>query len=172
MNDKIKIIIELLEKHISKLENQGLLHGKMGISLFLFHLGKKTSNSAYTALAEKIVEQVYEDVEKANIAPDFENGLAGIAWGLEHVIQNGFFDGDRDSILSDLDDKIFQYITKKDELSIRLQDGLLGYGVYLFSRIQGKALNQLNDHNYLLKRLLIEVINRMYDQYEEKEELS
>ncbi len=171
MDEKIKIIVELIERHIHKLNNQGLLNGKMGISLFLFHLGRKTSNSVYTALAEKIVEQVYEDVEKSNIAPDFENGLAGIAWGLEYIIQYGFFEGDRDAILADLDDKIFQYLMGKDDISIRLQDGLLGYGTYLISRLKGKELTHLTGHDYLLKRLLIEIVNRIYDQCEEKEEL-
>ncbi len=171
MEDKIKIIVALLERNIDKLNNQGLLHGKMGISLFLFHLGRKTSDGDCTALAENIVEQVYENIENGNTTPDFENGLAGIGWGLEHIIQSGFFDGDRDSILSDLDNKIFQYLMSKDDISLGLQNGLLGYGIFLISRLRGKKLTHLTDHNYLLKRLLIEVINRMYDQCEEKEEI-
>jgi hypothetical protein len=171
MEDKIKIIFELIERNIHKLDNNGLLHGKMGISLFLFHLGRKTNNRTYTEFAENVVEQVYESVENNSIAPDFGNGLAGIAWGLEHIIQSDFFEGDRDAILSDLDNKIFQYLMTKDDIPIRLQNGLLGYGVYLASRLQGKELTNSTDHNYLLKRVLIEVVNKMYDKCEEDETL-
>lgn len=165
------LINEFIFKHVHAESNDGLLNGKMGIAIYLFHLSKQLQEQKYIDLANELIDQIYEGAGNKTISTDFENGLAGIAWGIEHLVTHGFLEADTDEILRDLDDKIFQYLTTTPNLSIDLNRGLLGYGNYLLSRLEGKNLNNAQDHDFLLKRLLITVINSMYELLEEKEEL-
>ncbi|MDN5213740.1 lanthionine synthetase LanC family protein [Fulvivirgaceae bacterium BMA12] len=166
-----KYIINVLLRHASFIDNIGLMNGKMGIAIFFFHLGKMMKIQVYEDYAEELVDDIYQKIGTTIIPMDFENGLAGVAWGIEHLVHNGFIEADTDEILSDLDDKIFQHLTNSVGLSISVENGLLGYGFYLLSRLRNKDLKKNVDHNFILKRLLIDLINCLYETIEEKEEV-
>jgi len=168
---RLKLINEFILKNIHAEHNEGLLHGKMGIAIYLFHLSVQLKGQKYVELANELIDQIYDGIGKKTVPTDFENGLAGIAWGIEHLVKSGFLEANTDEILRDLDDKIFQYITTNQHISIDLQNGLLGYGFYLLARLKGKDLTEAKDHDYLLKRLLITITNSMYEAMEEKEEI-
>ncbi len=168
---RIKLINDLIFKNIRAEHNEGLLHGKMGIAIYLFHLSAQLKGQKYIELANELIDQIYDGIGMKTIPTDFENGLAGIAWGIEHLVKSGFLEADTDEILRDIDDKIFLYITTNQHIPIDLKNGLLGYGYYLLSRLKGKDLKHAKDHDFLLKRLLITVINSMYEMIEEKEEI-
>ncbi len=168
---RIKLINELIFKNVHAEHNDGLLNGKLGIAIYLFHLSKQLQEQKYIDQANELIDQIYEGAGNKTVSTDFESGLAGIAWGIEHLVDNGFLEADTDEILRDLDDKIFQYLTTTPNISIDLNRGLLGYGNYLLSRLEGKNLTNAQDHDFLLKRLLITVINSMYELLEEKEEI-
>jgi hypothetical protein len=171
VSERIDIINNLIFKNAHAERADGLLHGKMGIAIYLYHLGRALKDKKYNILANKLIDQVYDGIGQNSVKTDFENGLAGIAWGIEHLVQKGFLNADTDEVLRDLDDKIFQYISSTQSISIDLQNGLLGYGFYLLSRLQGKDLIDPKDHDFLLKRLLIMVINSMYENLEAREEV-
>lgn len=168
---RIKLINDFIFKNIHAENNEGLLHGKMGIAIYLFHLSVLLKEQKYIELADELIDQIYDGTGKKTVPTDFESGLAGIAWGIEHLVKNGFLEADTDEILRDLDDKIFQYITSNQHIPIDLKNGLLGYGYYLLSRLKGKDLKDAKDHDFLLKRLLITIINSMDEILEEKEEI-
>jgi hypothetical protein len=54
--DRQNRIINALLLHGSFIKNQGLLNGKMGISIFFFHLARKTGNPISENYAGELLE--------------------------------------------------------------------------------------------------------------------
>ena len=166
-----QLIINRLVHDSSLIDNTGLLNGKMGIAIFFFHLARKSGDKTYENYAGELIDGIYQKIS-SNIMPlDFENGLAGVGWGIEHLVQNNYLEADTDEVLSDLDDKIFLSLANNGSNTIYLKNGLLGYGVYLLTRLGNKDLEKVSGRGFLLKRLMIDLINRLYKIIEEKEEI-
>ena len=85
----------------SFIDNLGLLHGKMEISICFFHLARQTGNKTYEDFAGELIDEVYEEIT-ADTPLDFESGLAGIGWGIEYFAQNGFIEADTNEVLGRL----------------------------------------------------------------------
>lgn len=156
-----------LRQQAPSMSNIGLLHGKMGISIFYYYLSSYTQDESHKHFADQLLDELYEAINKSSLSTDFETGLAGIAWGIEHLVQNGFVEADTDQILADLDYKIYNHLTFEGSISFGITNGLLGYAAYVLSRLVTKNLNSANDHTFILKRLLIEIVNKLYIAFED-----
>lgn len=137
MKDKIDKELKQIANHLminsSFLSNLGLFHGKMGIILFFAHYARYTKNSLYDDFAGELLDEVFEDIH-AGLSLDLENGLAGIGWGLLHLLKNQFVTGDPDEILMDIDSKFLEVnLLRIRDLS--LERGLEGYLCYLQERL-------------------------------------
>lgn len=51
-------------------------------------------------MLEEVIQELHSDLPIR-----FSDGLCGIGWGVEYLIQNAFIAGDSDEILEDLDQK-------------------------------------------------------------------
>lgn len=113
--------------------NIGLFHGKMGLVLFFSVYARFSKNELYNQFAYDLLDEVYEDIHK-DILLDFENGLCGIGWAIEFLVQNGYMEGDTDEILEDVDKHIMQYnVCRISDLSFR--NGLAGIVYYVCARL-------------------------------------
>lgn len=133
-------IINTLLLNASFIDNLGLMHGKMGISICFFHLARQTGNQIYEDYAGELIEEIYEEIT-INTPVDFENGLAGIGWGIEYLVQNGFIEADTDEVLEEFDKKIFKELIYNTPRDIGLLYGLVGIGAYFLKRIQNPQSN-------------------------------
>lgn len=166
---KLIEINKLLAKYAPTNELPGLLHGKMGLGLYYFMLGRETNNPVHQSMAEKCIGEVYEEAGKHSISSDFENGLAGIAWGLCYLIKNDYVDADPDEILEDVDDRIFRHWnTNKETLSLDLRQGLLGYLSYYIQRLEISGNQGAPINRYIHTRVVAEIINRIGQLVEEE----
>jgi glycosyltransferase len=149
-------IINALLLHGSFIKNPGLLNGKMGISIFFFHLARQTGNPIYESYAGELLEQIFKNID-INTSASFSSGLSGIGWGVEHLVQNGFVEAGEDNILEELDTAIFQLDRKHPHL-LKIKDDFYGYGLYYLCRakndIWNKEVLELIWNN--LKKLLAE----------------
>ena len=84
-----------------------IMHGKMGITIFFFQLARQTKNQIYEDYAGELIDEIYEEIT-ANTPVDFENGLAGIGWGIENLIENEFIEANTDKVLEELDNHFFK----------------------------------------------------------------
>ena len=166
--ERIETINHLLIQDIRTTKNIGLLNGKMGICIYFFHLARETGNIEHQEFAEKLIDEVYEEVGKNQTLPDFENGLAGIAWGIEHLVQHGFVEADTNIILSEVDDKIYRHIATADGLPAGLLKGALGYILYILARIQNVDIQSGSADTFIFRRLLVDLINRISKTIEEQ----
>ncbi|TKG87813.1 hypothetical protein EYV94_27885 [Puteibacter caeruleilacunae] len=130
---KTKRITNALLLKSSFTNNLGLLNGRMGISIYFFHLAKIVRNEIYQDYAEELIDEIYEEIN-SNTPCDFENGLAGIGWGIEYLVQNNFIDADTDEVLEEFDDRIIHELKYHSPDSIGIKDGLVGLGMYFLKR--------------------------------------
>lgn len=117
----------------SYLNDLGLFHGKMGIVLFFSELAHASQNSAYEDLASNLLGEIYEGIHY-DLPINLENGLCGIGWGMEYLVQHRLMEGDTDEILSDIDQKVMEInpLRMKD---FSLRRGLGGIAYYVLARL-------------------------------------
>jgi hypothetical protein len=133
-------VIRHLVLNASFVSDAGLYHGKMGIVLFFAHYGRFTGNTLYDDFAGELPDEICEDIHTGTPI-DFENGLCGIGWGMEYLLQNGFMEGDSNEILSDIDKKIMERDLRRiTDQSFRT--GLGGISCYIQKRINSPCRNQ------------------------------
>ena len=153
-------IINTLLLNASFIDNIGLMHGKMGISIFFFHLAKQTRNKIYEDYAGELIDEIYEEIT-LNTPVDFENGLAGIGWGIEYLAQNGFIEADTDEVLDEFDKKIFKELIYNTPQEIGISKGLTGLGAYFLKRVQNSAFNEEKIPTLTNKQCLIHLIDEL-----------
>ena len=84
------------------------------------------------------------------VSIDFANGLSGIGWGIEYLIQNNYMKGRGADILQNIDERIMQFdVTRFKDWS--LEKGLLGILHYVLYHLQGanKSGSSVFDNSYL-----------------------
>lgn len=148
----------------SSTSNIGLLNGKMGIVIFCFLYAKYSKKKFYEDFAEKLIDDIYSEIH-LNITRDFKDGLSGIAWGIEYLIQNGFVEGNADEILEDLDKQILERDVRRISDN-SLETGLKGIAYYVAIRCRKKKNeNCIVNVDYIFD--LINALERNIDKDEE-----
>jgi glycosyltransferase involved in cell wall biosynthesis len=153
-----KIAVHLLA-HYGDIKDYGLLEGKMGIIIFLFHYSQYSNNNLVKAIAESMLSSLCENL---NDELGFKTGLLGIGWGLLYLFIHGFVEGDIDSVLEVVDRKVEEIdISKMKDFNI--EDGLGGILLYVNARLftQSIGLGQnpfSNTYLAALKRITEEVL--------------
>lgn len=139
--------------------NHGLMHGNMGLSIFFYHLSRHTFNPDYEKIADDLLDQVFANLS-TTVTADFENGLAGIGWGIEYLVHNKFADGNTDEILEEVDNRIFRVLNEDSFASFELTNGLTGFLFYLVSRLKNKP-DPKSLASRINRELLIVTINKL-----------
>lgn len=132
INDILKNIADSLIEKLPKIESFGLYDGKAGVALYLFYYAKYFSLPKIDDVAFGVLAQISDISSDFSDDLTFSNGLAGIGWLIEHLVQNGYAEGSTDEILADLDQKFEQPI---NILDYSLKNGICGYGLYSLTRI-------------------------------------
>ncbi len=131
--DLLKRIANHLIINASYLDNLGLYHGNMGIVLFFVHYARYTGDLLYNDFARKLINEIYDEI-RDDIPINFENGLCGIGWGIEYLLENGFMYGKSEEILADVDLRVMERnLHRVTDLS--LKTGLLGIIYYASKHI-------------------------------------
>jgi lantibiotic modifying enzyme len=145
----------------SFIDNIGLMHGKMGIAICFFHLAHETDNKIYEDYAGELIDEIYEEIS-IRTSCDFENGLAGIGWGIEYLVENGFIEADTDEVLEEFDNRIIHEIDYHAPDDAGILQGISGYILYFIKRIKRGSKKKPALKRALLKAVLLlqKIINR------------
>jgi len=150
-----------------KVNSMGLLNGKMGLALFLYYYARYI-DPRYKAYADQLIEEIQEKIQKERHS-GYADGLAGVGVGIEHLIQQGFIEGDANEILEEFDEHIHNIVTRYPG-QIDMINGITGYGKYYIAR-----LNDSNNHknnnpcaNRIREQLfkIVDLLSMPYDKYE------
>lgn len=120
----------------------GLFKGKMGIVLALGEYSRKKENKIFVDFSFDLLEIIISKINK-QLAFSLSNGLSGIGWGIEYLIQNEFVEGSSIDICEEIDQKIMETDPKRI-WDMSLEDGFEGLLHYIFFHIQGACKQQTN----------------------------
>ncbi|WP_373497629.1 lanthionine synthetase LanC family protein [Aquiflexum sp.] len=136
----------------------------MGACLYFFEAFQNNKNPKYGQSAENILQEVYTFVHQNPVPTYFDNGLAGIAWGIHQLIKKGAVEGEANELLEQIDNILFKVISEKsEELEFGLKRGLLGYFLYVLDRLT-PLLGQPPTKGYreIFTSLAILLLNRLH----------
>ncbi|MDD4437543.1 MAG: hypothetical protein PHS04_05865 [Tissierellia bacterium] len=117
----------------------GLFKGQMGIVLTLSEYSRRKENEIYSDFSFDLLENVIAKVNKG-LPFSLSNGLAGIGWGIEYLIQNKFVEGSGVEICEEIDQKIMETDPKRI-WDLSLENGFEGLLHYVIYHVKG-ALDQ------------------------------
>lgn len=126
-NQEMNIVHHLIMKSPFH-ANLGLMEGKMGIAIMFFLYSKKKNNKVYADFASELLDEIWAEID-VNLGVGFYNGLSGIGWGIEYLVQHGYVEGNTDEICSDIDSLISEisFSKEKDLLSMNELTGIWHY---------------------------------------------
>ncbi|HJY65010.1 MAG TPA: lanthionine synthetase LanC family protein, partial [Ignavibacteria bacterium] len=139
--------------------NPGIMHGKMGQCIFFALLYKQTRDRLYQNIYCRLIDEIYNEITITTV-PDFEDGLAGIGWGIEYLAQKGFIKANTDEVLESIDLRIF-HLLEQDTSNIGLLTGYSGYGFYLIKRLKNKSAHRNAEILTRLKHCLILIVDKI-----------
>ncbi|MBN3584799.1 hypothetical protein JYB64_20575 [Algoriphagus aestuarii] len=154
----------------SKDENElGLFNGKLGLTIYLYNLAHKSESQNIQEMADNLIGEIYEKIGSSKLSTDFSSGLAGIAWGISHLVNSDFVDADLDDTLSELDDKIFKFLNvQKGDFSVNIQSGLIGYLFYCLDRLENSLKSKHSSNIYIFHMLGASLLNQLGQLIEEE----
>jgi len=144
-------IANTLLVNIQNIDNWGLFNGRMGVAVFLYHYARHSGISIYSDVADDLMDSISNSLSSVG-AVDFETGLTGIGWGIQHLLDNKFVEGDADDILSEVDEYVFKNISKENLLPFSSKNHLFGHGLYFLSREKNRVLSK--EKAKILKKVL------------------
>jgi glycosyltransferase involved in cell wall biosynthesis len=162
--NKAPKIDDILEKIASSLASEylsvndiGLVTGRMGIVIFLFHYAKYSRKAFYQELAKTMTKDLINELH-INQSLGLYSGLLGVGWGLEYLHQNGFIEENGTRILEQIDKKTMD-INLMDVSDMSVHNGLGGAVHYILARLctsgQGYEQNLFNE--YFLNNLYLKI---------------
>jgi hypothetical protein len=143
----------------------GLFSGKMGICIYFYQQARLAQNKEYEKFAEKLLISITKQVN-STMPIDLENGLAGICYGSNYLINEKFVSGNINSILKEMENKIFNmlnfhYLSSNFETTFENLRIILEASFYILIRVEKNKLSK--NEKYIYQNLLIKVINKIED---------
>jgi hypothetical protein len=152
ITDELKLKIE----HIS---NIGLINGKAGIAIFLFHYSKFVNDAQCHQIALKLLDDIIENITE-DVPIDYNNGLAGFGLTVEYLASESFIKIDTDEMLEDIDVILNYHLIKNNPPEQQLYKNILQLGGYFVSRFNN-PVNYPYSHREPKNRLLLDDIIKL-----------
>ena len=112
----------------------GLAHGKMGSLIYLYH--DYTQEAIYKEKAERLLDDLLENDLSKNAELTVEEGLCGVALGLDYIVKKQFVDGDINDLLSGIDDLLFKKLVFGNMESRYSLSQLIHFLYYIYKRLE------------------------------------
>lgn len=139
-----QILKQMLHRYLFQAEvlpSIGLYQGKLGVVIFFYYYGRYAHDHLYTQLADELLDQVTNNISIES-SVGFGCGMSGIAWGVHHLIENNFVEGDVNELFSELDTYIMQRDLRRI-VDISFDSGLSGINHYIETRLKYAKINNL-----------------------------
>ena len=149
MIDTIRKIYNHLLLNIAYVNNPGLYSGKTGCLLFFAHYAKLYDDKVNDEIVSEIIDDIFSTVGKISEL-NIPDGVCGVGWGVEYILQNQLMEGDSDEILADLDKMIFSRDIKTITSQADFSD-IIKYAAIRLTSSCGGSKNIPFPRNYLLE---------------------
>jgi len=151
MEKTLQKIANLLILNFQNIENLGLINGKMGVAIFLYHYARHSFQSVYSDQADDLLDELFAALNESHFLID---GVSSIGFGLDHLIKNRFIETDEnpDELFKDVDVRLSIDMDNQCVLDLRSNFPIFSVGFYTLSRI--KTTSRTVQKNKLLKSSL------------------
>lgn len=161
MNESVCMVFDIRElnkKLLLSIDDNypiGLTQGLMGICIYFYHLHRIEDDEAYQLIADEMLDKILGRLSMES-SISVENGLAGIALGVMHLIKYDFIEGNENWVLEEIDNVIFRNLAFFQPDSSYKKETLL-YILYYLSR----RLESQDDESdiYVYQELIIKILN-------------
>jgi hypothetical protein len=140
INDILQTIANLLYINQHKIKNVGLLNGKMGIAIFLYHYARYKKQNTYEELADDFIGEILDNKMNNVRHPNFPGGISGLIWGINYLNVNKFIEMEDNSILEDLENFLLANISVKTPVISPEVINLFGTGMYYAEKYKDISL--------------------------------
>ncbi len=134
MTHKLQQIRQVLDGQL-EIELPSLFSGLAGIILFYGYLYKCTGDEAAGMRMYNLIDRMIEVTEQIEVDDSLSHGITGIAWCLQHLINEGILDPGYEENIRDFDELIFDAV--HENLALFRYDyfvGMIGKGRYFLER--------------------------------------
>ncbi|WP_183574651.1 lanthionine synthetase LanC family protein [Mucilaginibacter sp. X5P1] len=133
--DHILTLLKLIEEDCNG--NYGLYHGKTGLAIAYYTLYATLNEEIYLLKAKSLIDELSENIGEVSQF-DFKNGLTGIGWAIEWLVQNKFIDANTDEILEDIDDELYKSVIYMKSSELSVTNGTIGKALYFYRRLSAR----------------------------------
>jgi len=118
----------------NSMKRNGLLYGKIGVTIAFFEYGRCRNNLVYTDYAKELNNSLPKKID-SNTPLDFATGLCGFGWGIVYMMQQMFVSSDVNEICADIDQKVMAMDIRRMN-DFTLETGLEGFIHYILIRLK------------------------------------
>ena len=130
----------------------------MGLIIYLYSLYQYTQDVGYKEYAERLLDILLEKELFRDTILTFEDGLCGISFGLEYLIQKSYIDGDINKLSKEIDGLLY-YQVSFDSIDKCYDLSELSYLLcYINHRIY--SIHDIEEL-FIMKKLNMKVINKV-----------
>lgn len=112
----------------------GILKGKLGICIFLYHFARYSKAKQYQVFADILLEDIVSSLNDDDLG--FAHGLSGIGYGINYLSNCKFIDTENDDILKDIEEVMYDHLETQIEKDISSEYPLCSIGLYITSKIK------------------------------------
>ena len=142
----------------------GLLNGDSGMAIIYYLLAKDTGNKDYKEKGLQLLNQISDNINSTKDLR-FADGLAGIGWAVEWLVQNELLsDTNTDEVLEDVDDILYKSVVYSKDEYISLLDGTLGKIAYFLKRELSSNPNTHRFQRICLQECLVILTDDLADK--------
>lgn len=125
-------IVQFLQKNIPA--DNGLMQGKAGILLWLFHYDKLNVQSEVEKMATRLYTAIETSINEKQLPWNFRYGVAGIGWVLFYLFYKKYIENIPESLISEIDSQLLAIDPERlDDIS--LETGATGILAYFTLRL-------------------------------------
>jgi len=106
VSECLYVLIQQIAKISALVPETGLLTGKIGIAILLYHYARYRNDMKIKECVENLMNIAVHEIS-LEAGKDFESGLCGIAWGIDYLMKQGFVEADED-IFDEIDIALLQ----------------------------------------------------------------
>ncbi|QEM11386.1 lanthionine synthetase LanC family protein [Mucilaginibacter rubeus] len=130
--DNFKTYLSGFEQNCAN--DYSLYNGKTGLAMLYYMLHAASGDQVSLTKGKQLLDELSENIQ--NIKEfNFQNGLSGIGWAIEWLVQNKFIDANTDEILEDMDDELYRSVVYAKSGDASLAHGVIGKALYFYRRL-------------------------------------
>lgn len=162
--DLLKTLAEQLRTTLGS-ESPFLKEGLIGNALFFYFIYQECQEEDYREFADGLLDRLVDGLT-GYLPLGFEQGLSGIGWGIEYLVQQKLVSDDSGRVLEDFD------LLFRERLMLGRLDmhAVVGMGLYLAQQAQGRCDKPACRGVKRIKRNMLLCLHRLEDGWTEEVE--